>query len=281
MPESGLLGSGHPAPDETPDETIDAFHYGGFHVVQPKGRGHRSGMDAMLLAALVATDRACRVADLGAGAGAAGMAVASRLPQADVLLVERSADMVEFARKGLGLAANDHLAGRVSVLQADVSLTGRARVAAGLPDDHFDHVIMNPPFNDPGDRKTPDSLKAEAHAMDDDLFERWIRTAGAILIPGGQLALIARPESVAEIVNACGKRFGGVEITALHPRAGENAVRILVTAIKGSRARLSLRAPLTMHDEGTHRFSADVNDLNNGRAAYARRQREAPPRRKG
>ena len=66
-----------------PSETIDAFHRGAFHIVQPNGRGHRSGMDAMLLAALVVDERAIRVADLGAGAGAAGMAVASRLDQAD------------------------------------------------------------------------------------------------------------------------------------------------------------------------------------------------------
>ncbi|HWT59787.1 MAG TPA: methyltransferase, partial [Rhizobium sp.] len=53
-----------------PAQTIDAFHRGAFHLVQPSGRGHRSGMDAMLLAALVADDRPVRVADLGAGAGA-------------------------------------------------------------------------------------------------------------------------------------------------------------------------------------------------------------------
>ncbi|MVA79501.1 methyltransferase, partial [Agrobacterium vitis] len=35
------------------NETVDAFHRGGFFLVQPKGRGHRAGMDAMLLAALV------------------------------------------------------------------------------------------------------------------------------------------------------------------------------------------------------------------------------------
>jgi tRNA1(Val) A37 N6-methylase TrmN6 len=98
-----------------------------------------------------------------------------------------------------------------------------------------------------------------------------VRTAGAIMIPGGQLSLIARPESIAEIIDACGKRFGGIEITPIHPREGENAVRILMTAIKGSRARLALRAPLVMHDEGTHKFSTFVDDLNNGRAAYLRR----------
>jgi tRNA1(Val) A37 N6-methylase TrmN6 len=106
--------------------------------------------------------------------------------------------------------------------------------------------------------------------MTEGLFESWIRTAGAIMKPGGQLSLIARPESIAEIIEACGKRFGGIEITALHPRPGADATRILVTAIKGSRARLTLRAPLFVHDEDGHAFSADVDDLNNGRAAYRR-----------
>ncbi|MBB4505668.1 tRNA1(Val) (adenine(37)-N6)-methyltransferase [Rhizobium johnstonii] len=254
----------------TATDTVDAFHRGGFHVVQPKGRGHRSGMDAMLLAALVADDRPVRVADLGAGAGAAGLAVASRLADAEVVLFERSAEMADYARRSILLPDNAHVAGRVSVVEADVTLTAKARNDAGLTDESFHHVIMNPPFNDAGDRRTPDALKAEAHAMTDGLFESWIRTAGAIMIPGGQMSLIARPQSIAEIVAACGRRFGGIEITAIHPRPGENAVRILVTGIKGSRARLSLRAPLVMHKEGSHKFSPLVDDFNNGRAAYAR-----------
>ncbi|WP_428427735.1 tRNA1(Val) (adenine(37)-N6)-methyltransferase [Pararhizobium sp.] len=251
-------------------ETIDSFHRGQFQVIQPLGQGHRSGMDAMLLASLVASAKPCRVADLGAGAGAAGFAVASRLDNAEVLLVERSPLMADFARRSLALAENARFGSRISVLEADVSLTGRARVAAGLADNSFDHVIMNPPFNDASDRKTPDALKAEAHAMTDGLFDTWIKMACAIARPSGQLSLIARPESIAEIISACGRRFGGIEITPLHPRAGENAVRILVTAIKQSRARLTLRAPLIVHEAETHKFVTAVDDMNNGRTAYHR-----------
>ena len=254
----------------TVTETVDAFYYGRFHVVQPKGVGHRSGMDAMLLAALVAGEGPIRVADLGAGAGAAGLAVAARIPEARVLLVERSPLMAGFARKSLALPGNAHLASRVSVLEADVSLSGRARLAAGLADDVHDHVIMNPPFNDRADSRTPDVLKAEAHAMEDGLFERWIKTAGAILKPRGQLSLIARPQSIAEIVAACGRRFGGVEITPLHARPGEIALRILVTAVKGSRARLVLRMPIVMHEPGAQGFTPFIDALNNGRSAYPR-----------
>ena len=251
-------------------ETIDAFHRGAFHLVQPKGRGHRAGMDAMLLASLVGASKPFRLADLGAGAGAGGLAVASRLPQADVVLVEKFAEMAEFARRSLALAENAHLSSRATIIEADVTLTGKARVAAGLLDNSFDHVIMNPPFNDASDRKTPDELKAEAHAMTQGLFERWIRTASAIAIPGGQLSLIARPQSIGDIIAACGRRFGGLEVTPIHPRNGENAVRILVTGIKGSRARLDFRAPLFMHEEDSNKFAPEVDDLNNGRKGYRR-----------
>ena len=252
-------------------ETIDAFHFGAFHVVQPNGMGHRSGMDAMLLASLVNSDRPIKVADLGAGAGAAGLAVASRLPDASIVLVERVPEMADYARKTLALSQNALFNNRATVLETDVTLSGKARLAAGLLDNHFDYVIMNPPFNEPKDRATPDPLKAQAHLLTDKLFESWIRTACAIIKPNGQLSLIARPHSISEIISACGKRFGGLEITSLHPRPGENAVRILVTGIKGSKARLQLRAPLTMHGAEGHKFSSEVDDYNNGRKGYQRR----------
>ena len=51
--------------------TIDAFHRGNFWLVQPRGKGHRAGMDAMMLAAAVPSHFAGRLADFGAGAGAA------------------------------------------------------------------------------------------------------------------------------------------------------------------------------------------------------------------
>jgi tRNA1(Val) A37 N6-methylase TrmN6 len=254
----------------TDDFTIDAFHFGRFHLVQPKNKGHRSGMDAMLLASLVAADGPVRVADLGAGAGAAGLAVVSRLPLAEVTLVERSAEMVAFARQTCALAQNAPFAPRLTVLQADVSLTGKARLAAGLADNAYDHVIMNPPFNDAGDRATPYALKAEAHLMTDNLFDIWIKTACAICKPSGQLSLIARPQSLGDIMTACNRRFGGLEITPIHPREGENAVRILVTGIKGSKSRLALRPPLIMHEQDSHRFRADVDDCCNGKRAYGR-----------
>ena len=248
------------------DFSIDAFHRGRFFLAQPRERGHRAGMDAMMLAAAVPTAFSGRLADFGAGAGAAGLAVASRCVGASVVLVERAPEMAAFARRSLALPDNAAVAQRVSVLAADVSLTGKARVAAGLADGSFDFVIMNPPFNAGHDRATPYPLKREAHVMNGDLFATWIRSAAAVVRPRGGLAAIARPDSLRAILAALDGRFGKAEILAVHPRAGEAAIRIVVRAVRASRAALSIRPPLVLHESGDA-FSAQADAINNGKAS--------------
>lgn len=247
--------------------TLDAFHRGDFWLVQPKGAGHRAGVDAMMLAAAVPSTFAGRLADFGAGAGASGLAVASRCPEASVTLVENAPEMADFASLTLEHERNTHLRSRASVLVADVTLTGRARERAGLADGGFDYVIMNPPFNAARDRPTPDALKQKAHVMEDGLFESWIRSAAAVTRPRGGLAVIARPVSLAPILAALAGRFGSAEILPVHARADTPAIRIVVRAKRASRGALTLRPPLVLHDGPGDGFSARADAINNGKAA--------------
>src|SRR4051812_20092052 len=69
------------------DVTEDGFLGGRLRLRQPKS-GHRAGHDAILLAAATAARAGDRVVDFGAGVGAAGLAVARRLPDIDLVLVE-------------------------------------------------------------------------------------------------------------------------------------------------------------------------------------------------
>lgn len=245
--------------------TVDAFHRGRFVLVQPE-KGHRAGLDAMLLAAAAPDGFAGRLADLGAGAGAAGLAVAARCPAARIVLVEREAEMIEHARLTLAHKANASLAGRAEIVAADVTCAGKARGAAGLGDNSFDFVVMNPPFNAAGGRASPDALRRAAHVMEGGLFEGWLRTASAILKPRGAVGLIARPQSLADILAALAGRFGGALILPIHPRAEEPAIRIIVRATRGSRAALSLLPPLVLHGEG-HGFLPAAEAAINGQAA--------------
>jgi tRNA1(Val) A37 N6-methylase TrmN6 len=244
--------------------TVDAFHRGKFVIVQPGKEGHRSGVDAMILAAAVSAGFDGAAADFGAGAGAAGMAAAARCPNALVTLVEIDPVMADFARRTIGHEANAVFSSRLSLLQADVSLSGKSRVNSGLCDRSFDFVIMNPPFNSPRDRATPDALKAAAHVMADGMFEAWLRTAAAVLRPGGWVAIMARPASLKEILDASEGRFGGLRIMPILPRPSGAAIRILVSGIKGSRAGLSLEPPLVLHGESGNGFSARAEAVING-----------------
>ncbi|AQS41079.1 MAG: Methyltransferase [Candidatus Tokpelaia hoelldobleri] len=252
---------------EAETQTADIFHRGQFCLVQPAARGQRSGVDAMLLAGAVPQGFAGRLADLGAGAGAAGLAVAARCPDAQVALVENSPFMLEFARKTLEHRQNAALKPRLGIIAADVTLAGKSRRAAGLADNAFDFAIMNPPFNASRDRATPDAEKARAHVMGEGLWQTWIRTAAAIVRPRGGFALIARPVSIAGILSAFDRRFGGVKIVPVYPRAGDSAIRIVVAATRASRAGLQVAPPLVLHEGPGHTFSARADAINNGLAS--------------
>ena len=85
-------------------------------------------------------------------------------------------------------------------------------------------------------------------------------------MPGGLLALIARPASLLPILQALEGRFGGARIVPVHGRAGNPAIRILLRAQKGNRAGLTLEPPLILRDTD-NRVTEHAEALTNGQAA--------------
>lgn len=247
--------------------TKDAFHRGAFWLVQPAERGHRAGTDALLLAAAVPSGFRGVVADLGAGAGAAGLAVLSRCPVARAMLVERSPDMLRCARATVELPENAAIGGRAEIIALDVTAPGRVRAEAGLADASVDFAIMNPPFNEMRDRATSDPLRREAHVMEDDTIARWVRTAAAIVRPRGGFAAIIRPAHLTLLLDALRGRFGAAEVIGVHPRSRQPAIRIVVRARRASRATMSLMPSLYVHADVGNGFSAEVTAINEGRVS--------------
>jgi tRNA1(Val) A37 N6-methylase TrmN6 len=232
-----------------PETTVDAFLGGRVEAVQPARGHHRSGLDAVILAAALAGTVRGRVADLGAGAGVAGLSLAARAPRASVVLVEREAELVAYARQALGRPANAAFAARVEVVCADL-LTGTSRKAAGLAPASFDHALMNPPFHDSGRvRASPDDLRARAHVLEEGGLDAWFRAAAALVRPQGTLAAILPADRLPVVLQACEGRFGGLAVLPLHPRADDAAVRVLVRGAKGSRAPIRLLPGLVLHGE--------------------------------
>jgi tRNA1(Val) A37 N6-methylase TrmN6 len=224
--------------------TEDAFLGGQLRLRQPRS-GHRAGHDAMLLAAATPARSGDRVVDLGAGVGAAGLAVAKRVAGVKLSLVEIDAALADLAR---GNAASNAIAAEVIVL--DVTSAAGAFAAAGLTLDSVDVVLMNPPFNDPArHRASPDKAREIAHLATAATLEGWIHAGRRILKSGGVLSLIWRADGLAEVLAALGRGFGSLEILPVHADAATPAIRMLIRAIKGGRAPTRMLPALLLNDE--------------------------------
>jgi tRNA1(Val) A37 N6-methylase TrmN6 len=230
--------------------TADLFLGGLVKLIQPVG-GHRAGLDAALLQALVPAEATGRAVDLGAGAGAGAFAVAARATQLSVVGVERDTTLVALARSALREPENAAFAARVSFIEADVTGKPAALAAVGLEDGSADWVLMNPPFDIPGTvRESPDAARQSAHVAEADALDAWCRTAARLLTPSGKLGLIHRAQALPRVLDALAARFGDVRVRPVHPRAEEPASRILVRAVRGSRAGISLLPGLVLHRPG-------------------------------
>src|SRR6266481_3178853 len=188
----------------SPDLTDDAVLGGRLRLWQPR-RGHRFGHDAILLAA--ATPARDRAVDLGAGVGAAGLALAARVPRLRVTLVDIRADLAALATLN---AARNQLAGRVDAVALDVAASAADYVVAGLPPGSCDAVLMNPPFNDPTRHKpSPDRERRAAHDLAPALLVTWIDAASRLLRRGGVLTVIFRADGLIDLIGALAGPFRG------------------------------------------------------------------------
>ena len=224
--------------------TDDAVLGGRLRLKQPR-RGHRVGHDAILLAAAAGGEPGDHVVDLGAGVGAAGLALAARRRGISVTLVEIDPRLAALAADN---ARRNGLADRVRAVALDVAAPTRAFAAAGLEPGIAAHVMMNPPFNETGrGNPSPDAGRRLAHAAEPALTV-WIATATRLLQPRGILTLIWRADGLTQVLAALATGFGAITVLPVHPRPDAAAIRILVAATKGSRAPLSVLPGLVLND---------------------------------
>jgi tRNA1(Val) A37 N6-methylase TrmN6 len=253
-------------PAEAADAThsVDAFLGGLVTLVQPR-QGHRAGLDAALLQALVPADAAGCAIDLGTGVGSVAFAVAARAPALSVIGVEREPELVACARMALQLPENAGFAARVRLVEADVTGRRHPREAAGLPDHAADIVLMNPPFDDAREmRPSPDPRRRGAHVAEPGGLAAWCRTAAGLLKAGGTIGLIHRAAAFAEILQALSGRFGEIRVLPVHPAADRPAGRILVRARSASRGKLQFLPGLVLH-RADGAWTPEADDILRGR----------------
>ena len=243
--------------------TTDAFLGGALSVRQPGRRHHRSGMDAVMLAAAFPDHLSGTVLDFGAGAGAAGMCLAVRREDLQIGLVENNPVMLKAAHETLQMPENQTWADRVEVHDVDLLGSFAAREQAGLKADSVDHVIMNPPYFARGTMREADGeARVAAHVFAADDLEKWMRAAASAIRGTGTLTVVYRMDRLPQLLDAVAGRFGSIRLLPLHPHPAAPAHRLLLHAVKGGRGPFDLLAGRALHQPGQDKFSAWADDIN-------------------
>ncbi|MCW5722977.1 MAG: methyltransferase [Devosia sp.] len=242
--------------------TRDAFLGGRLIVSQPRN-GFRAGLDSVLLGAAVrpATQN---LLDLGAGVGTAALVALALERARSATLVERHAETHDLARANI---AQNGFADRATTLPLDILDKPASRRAAGLLDNHYDAIIANPPFFGAGQGTlAAEGSRADARHMPGEALEIWMRCAAGAARAGGDIVVIYPAAGLAALLAATTPRFGAIAILPLSPRAGQPATRILLRAVKGSRAPLTLLASRPLHGEDGRAFTPSFEAIFRGEA---------------
>lgn len=252
------MPAGHSTSEVTkPIVTADAFLGGALDIAQPR-KGFRAGTDSVLLGAAVRPGTHS-LADLGSGVGVAAMVALFWQKDAKGILIERDPHTAQLARENL---ARNAMVERARVIETDLQVGGAKREAMGLVPDSFETVIANPPyFDDQSGTAAPEVGRARARHMPHAALDDWVRVATSLAQPKGEVIFVHRASALPQLLAAFDRRLGAIAVWPLSPRAGEAPKTVLVRGIKGSRAPLSLLAPLALHDGVGNAFAQPVQDV--------------------
>ncbi|MEP6017366.1 MAG: methyltransferase [Paracoccaceae bacterium] len=222
------------------DLSHDAFLGGKLHVLQPK-KGYRAGVDPVLLAASVPGKPGETVLDLGCGVGTAALCLGARVPDMELVGVERDPFYADLAQQN-GLPCH----------VADLT-----KLPMEVRQHRFDHVLANPPYFDRRAGIASENAQREGALGEETPLSVWIEVASKRLKPRGFLHLIHRAQRLPDILSSVCELLGSVEILPLVPRSGRETELVILRARKEGRAKFRLHSPLVMHVGQSHEGDGD------------------------
>lgn len=232
--------------------TKDHFLGGRIELAQPQA-GFRAGIDSIFLAAAITAKPGERILDVGAGVGAASLALAHRRPDLKITGIEIQEDLAALA--ATNIKANG-CEGHVSILQGDIGAP-----PPELKDHSFDHVMTNPPYYEESRSKTsPHSGKAQANTEGDVSLDEWLKFCIRMLKPKGTLTVIHRTERGFDVMTTIWDHVGQISVYPLWPTPEKPARRILIQGRKGIRGDASLLPGIVLH-EGEEKYSPQAEDI--------------------
>jgi tRNA1(Val) A37 N6-methylase TrmN6 len=223
-----------------------------------QAKGYRAAIDPILLAASLALKPGHRAAEFGCNVGAALLSAAALNPEVQFVGIERDEHAASLACANV--RANQ-LDGQIVISKGDALRWKSA--------DQLDAVFFNPPFfDDPGALRAPSPDKREAWINEAGL-EAWISAGLKRLREGGRITLIQRADRLGDIVNALSGKAGAVAILPVHPRQADPAKRVIVSAVKVSKAPLRVLPGLVLHAGRGRAYMPETDAILRGDARTA------------
>lgn len=228
-------------------ETLEDLGRAGLRLIQSK-TGFRFGEDTVLLSWFVAENARFRQKDplraleLGSNCGAATILLAGRRKDITIDAVERQDEAAAIFERNIRM---NELSGRVRGELADL----RDLPTGMMPKNHYDVVFANPPFRkkDSGPVTETDihgqALLEARFAMHGEV-EDFISCAAKMLVPKGDLFLVDRAETLADVMKTCYKENLAPKLLRfVHPYSDKPATLYLLSAKKDGKISGTTVAP--------------------------------------
>jgi len=235
------------------DETIDDLQYKGLKIIQ-KSKAFRFGLDAVLLANFADVKKGNSAIDLGTGTGIIPILLAGKTEASSIVGLEIQEDIAEMASRSVKMNC---LEDRVKIVCGDIKDSVNLFGASS-----FDVVVTNPPYMNRGGGiiNLSDTKAISRHEILCTL-EDVIKSASKLLVPGGQFAMVHRPDRLADIIWLM--RNYSLEpkyIRFVHPSPYKKPNLILIKGSRQGRPQLKMLDPLYVYDENGN-YSKEINEI--------------------
>lgn len=235
------------------DERIDDLQFKGLKLIQKKD-GFCFGIDAVLLANFADVKKGSCVIDLGTGTGIIAVLLAGKTQAKEIVGLEIQTEISEMAARSVKL---NNLEDRVRIVNGDIK---KAVEYFGVS--KFDTVVTNPPYMVQGrGLVNPSDTKAISRHEILCTLEDIVKVGSRLLKPCGQLAMVHRPERIADVL--CLMRKYSIEpklLRFVHPSIYKKANLILIKGIKGARPYLKVIEPLYVYDANGN-YTDEINRI--------------------
>jgi tRNA1(Val) A37 N6-methylase TrmN6 len=238
-------------PADEPFSTSEDHFLGGRLVIRQPVNGYRAGSDPMFLAAAVPARAGEHVLDVGCGVGTASLCLLARVEGVRVTGLELQPGLAGLARAN---AEANGFAERLEVVEGCLTEPPDA-----APYHHFDHVITNPPWYEPGTIRPPTAESKAIGHMEEVELALWLKQAVRFLKPKGRLFVVHRADRLGDILAGLAPlKVGEVRVFPLWPKDGKSATRVVVAARKDAKTPLEVLPGLLLHHaDGTYTDKAD------------------------